>query len=176
MILFSKLKKPYKDYKKFIKQFLPYEKEELQKLILLIIDKIKERDIVIIIDQYQDELFDNNIFVPELKNIIFNKNSKIKLIISSSINNGEIRNAYLNIIFEETIKIDKDIKEKNKTNDYIPYHFVERLVDDIQVKQLVNNLNKNEDKNDNKKFIDTLTLFNYLPLYYNLLRFFKFTE
>ena len=166
IILFKKLKKTYEYYQSFIKEFLPYEKHDLLSLILLIIDKIKEQNIILIIDQYQEELFPNNTFIKDLKIRLFEKESKIKVIIASSINNGKISNAYLDIIFGKTNMTDKNTIEKNKSDDFIPYHFREKLVNDQEIKNNIKNINKQ----DNKKFNDILKLFNFLPLYYNLCR------
>ena len=83
-------------------------------------------------------------------------------------NDGLIRNEYLNIILKDiNFKNEKKEEENdNKKNNFIPYRFLERLVDIQQIKTNIISINKQDD-ND---FNDILKLFNYLPLYYNLCR------
>ena len=165
MILFYKLKKPYEDYEDFIKQFLPYEKYDLQALIMSIIDNLKTQNIILIMDQYQEELFPYSSFITDLKSGLLEKNSKIKIIISSTLNNGKIGKTYLDIIFGEINNKNKKIKEINEEDDYIPYHFLEKkLVNDNEIKNYI----KTTNKHDGIKLNNTLKLFNFLPLYYYL--------
>ena len=208
IILFKKLNKTYDDYKNFIESFFPYGDRKFYELILLIIEKIKKEKAVIIFDQYQEEIFIGENFIKEIKKILFSESSKIKVIISSSMNDGSIREAYLNIILnniesknekekkEKKEKEDNGVKEKeekekekiqkeeienqekeeekvqkrekvendNKTNNYIPYHFLERLVDIEEIKKNIKNINKQDDK----VFNDNLQIFSFLPLYYDL--------
>ena len=158
MILFYKLKKSYEDYECFIKQFLPYDKYDLKTLIIEIIDKLKSQNIIAIIDQYKEEIFPNDNFIADLKTILFNKGSKIKVIIVSSLNNGKISSSYLDMVFGK-------IKPDNKKDDYIPYHFIEKLVDDSIIKNYIKNM---VEKQYDIKFNSTLKLFNFLPSYYYL--------
>ena len=60
----------------------------------------------------------------------------------------------------------KKEKEENdyKTNNYIPYHFLERLVDIGEIKENIKELKIQDDKTLN----DNLEKFDFLPLYYNL--------
>ena len=67
MFLFRKLNKSFDEYKSFIEQFLPYEEQDFQLLILSIVDKLKSSKIIMIFDQYKDELFPNKNFISELK-------------------------------------------------------------------------------------------------------------
>ena len=238
MCLFKKSKKSYDDYKNFISSLLPYETKEFDQLIISIIEKLKVESAIIILDQYQEKIFSNKSFIIQLKKILFNKNSKIKVIISSSMNDGPIREAYLDIIFnnkvpnyENTeeekeqqqepteIEVEEEIEEKEeekkeeekkeeekkeeekreeektkkedeqekkkkeetdmeisdktkikkkgkKFNNFIPYHFVERLVGIEEIKKNIKSIKKENDK----AFNDKLKLFNYLPLYYSLCR------
>ena len=175
MILFFKLKKSYKEYENFIKSFLPYENQELDKLIISIIEKIKNEPAIIILDQYQEKIFKDKDFIKKLKKLLFNEDSKIKLIISSSINDGPVRKAYLNI-FLTSIKNKEEENERakeeidNKTNNFIPYHFLDRLVDIDDIQEIKKEINENDDE---KAFNDCLKLFNYLPLYYTLCKQYK---
>ena len=98
MILFHKLKKSYEEFKNFISKFLPYEKQDIENLIISIIDGLKNEEILIIFDQYKEELFIGQNFIKKLKKILFDKKSKFKVVISSSMNDGPIRSEYLNII------------------------------------------------------------------------------
>lgn len=82
IILFKKLNQPYDEYQKFISKLLPYENKKLENLLLSIIEEIKLKKAVIIIDQYQDGIFNDDNFIQELKKILFAQNSKIKVIIS----------------------------------------------------------------------------------------------
>ena len=164
MILFFKLKKNYEDYKKFIEKISPYDGKELNTLIISIIKELKEEDAIIILDQYQEKIFENNNFIRQLKEILFEKESKIKIIISSSMNDSPIKEAYLNIITEKNNLEQENEKLINKTNDYIPYHFIEKLVEDEQIKKYITKIKKQDDE----EFNSALRLFNYLPLYYNL--------
>jgi len=176
IILFKKLKLPFENFKNFISKFLPYENKRLENLLLSIIKEIKNKESNIIIDQYQEEIFGNNNFIVKLKEILLDKDSNIKVIISSSINNEKsIKNAYLNHILEKTTfqdnneKVDREDNynnnnKNNAINDYIPYHFMPRLVNDCEIKTLM----KKRNLTDSKKVDEILKLFNYLPLYYNL--------
>lgn len=119
---------------------------------------------MIILDQYKEELFSNQNFIKKVKKILFNSESNIKVIISSSMDNGSIAKEYLKILLDERIKREENDKEENKTNDYIPYNFVKKLVDESKIKQYILDNNKQNDK----LFNDTLKLFSYLPLYFNL--------
>ena len=249
MILFHKLNKSYDEFKNFISKFLPYEKQDIENLIISIIDGLKNEEILIIFDQYKEELFIGQNFIKKLKKILFDKKSKFKVVISSSMNDGPIRSEYLNIILnslnlsnenetienneeeseeeekeeeekkeeegnekkieiekkvekksdkmeekenkekvkekdekvegkgnkekmKEKVKEKKEIKENkneesnNRTNNFIPYHFVERLVDEEQIKENIKEIKKQDDET----FNNCLKLFNYLPLYYTLCR------
>ena len=169
MTLFFKLKKSFNDFKSFISKFLPYSDKDLQLLIINIIKELKNEEYIIIFDQYQEEIFGNNNFIIQLKNILFDKECKIKVIISSSINDTPIRYAYLNMISESINYSKKNLKGDkgdNKSNDFIPYCFMEKLIDAEQIKTIVEDL-KIENKNE---FNSSLKLFNYLPLYYILCR------
>ena len=164
MTLFFKLNKNYEDFKNFISSFLPYEDKSLEILIISIIIKLKNEEIIIIIDQYNKELFGNENFIIQLKQILFNENSKIKLIISSSLNDNSIREEYLKMFFGNN-----NYKEENKNNInnyYIPYYFIAKLIDTCDIQKFVDKF----EKKDNNKFIDTLNLFNSLPLYFDLCR------
>ena len=172
IILFKKLKLSFENFKSFISKFLPYENKRLDDLLLSIIEEIKNKQSNIIIDQYQEGIFGSNNFIVKLKEILLDEDSNIKVIISSSINN---KKSYLNQILEKTTfqdnneKIDREDNynknSKKKTiNDYIPYHFMPRLVNDCEIKTLI----KKKNLTDNKIVDDILKLFNYLPLYYNL--------
>ena len=55
-------------------------------------------------------------------------------------------------------------ESNNKINNFIPYHFMERLVDKEQTKENIKEIKKHDDK----IFHDSLKLFGCLPLYYNL--------
>ena len=240
MILFHKLNKSYEEFKNFISKFLPYEKQDIENLIISIIDGLKNEEILIIFDQYKEELFIGQNFIKKLKKILFDKKSKFKVVISSSMNDGPIRSEYLNIILnslnlsnenetienneeeseeeekkeeegnEKKIEIEKKVEEKNdkmeeeenkervkekneaaegkgnkekvkekkeikenkneesnnRINNFIPYHFVERLVDEEQIKENIKEIKKQDDET----FNNCLKLFNYLPLYYTLCR------
>ena len=155
MILFHKLNKSYEEYKKFIEQFSKEEYRDLLLLIKSIIEEIKTQKIIVIFDQYQEELFTDKTFITDLKKILFEKDSKIKIIMSSSINDGQIRDAYLDLIFGKINVKNEKTKKLNKTNNYIPYHFMEKLVNEVEIKTYIknnypdNNNNKhNENKND----------------------------
>lgn len=168
MILFRKLKKSFKDFINFISKFLNYSKST-ETLILSIINEIKNENAIIILDQYQNQkdIFDFNNFIVKLKEILFDKDSKIKVIIASSINDSPIRTAYLDYILDNKNKFeDENINKNNKENDYIPYHFVQKLVNESEIKTDI----KDKKMQDDKEFNDTLKLFSYLPLYYNLCR------
>ena len=206
MTLFYKMKKTYEEFKEFISKFLPYENNEFKNLIISLIKALKEEDILIVFDQYKEEIFGNNSFIIKLKKILFSNKSKIKVVISSSMNDGPIRNAYLDNILnsfnlenergenesedndkeekenddnenqehqEEKNDIkkskEKDEKNDNKKNGFIPYHFMEKLVDENQIKE---NIKENKMETD-KDFNNILKLFNYLPLYYNLCKIYK---
>ena len=185
MFLFRKLKKSFDEYKSFIEHFLPYEEQDFQLLILSIVDKLKSNKIIMIFDQYKDELFPNKNFIQKLKSKLFENESKFKVIIASSINDGNIRAAYFALTFNIINLEDEKTKNDNKTNNYIPYHFVEKMIDDNQIKNIIKNkiYNSNNDNNnkdiiinnneDKIKFENKLKLFNYLPLYYNLCIQFK---
>ena len=170
LILFKKLKKPYDDYKNFILSFFPYQNHKFSSLILLIIQKIKKEAAIIILDQYQKEIIIDEDFIKKIKNILFSEGSKIKVIISSSLNDGSIKEAYLNIFLNSIENKNekerkKDKEEKNyKTNNYIPYYFFERLVDIREIKEKIKDIQKEDDK----FFNDNLQKFNFLPLYYDL--------
>ena len=166
MILFHKLKKSFKDFKNFISKYLNYSKST-ETLILSIINDLKNENVIIILDQYQNQKdkFSSNNFITKLKEILFEKGSKIKVIISSSINDSPIRTTYLDYILDNTNKFEEEnINQTNKNNDYIPYHFVQKLVNESEIKNYIKDINKQDDK----EFNDTLKLLNYLPLYYNL--------
>ena len=241
MILFHKLNKSYEEFKNFISKFLPYEKQDIENLIISIIDGLKNEEILIIFDQYKEELFIGQNFIKKLKKILFDKKSKFKVVISSTMNDGPIKSEYLNIILnslnlsnenetienneeeseeeekkeeegnEKKIEIEKKVEEKNdkmeeeeenkervkekneavegkgnkekvkekkeikenkneesnnRINNFIPYHFVERLVDEEQIKENIKEIKKQDDE----AFNNCLKLFNYLPLYYTLCR------
>ena len=180
IILFRKLNKNFDDFKNFISVFSPYGNQVFDTLIISIIEKIKANDAIIIFDQYQEEVFNDKNFIIKLKKILFSKDSNIKVIISSSMNDGPIRVAYLDFVLN-TVKLEIDKKKKeekeeegaegaeekvddNKTNRFIPYHFLERMVDIPVIKDNI----KKKKMDKNKKFIDSLELFNYLPLYFSL--------
>ena len=148
MILFHKLDKSYEEYKKFIEKYSKEEYGDLLLLIKSIIEELKTQKIIVIFDQYQEELFTDKTFITDLKNILFEKDSKIKIIISSSINDGQIRDAYLDLIFGKVNVKNEKTKEINKTNNYIPYHFMEKLVNEVEIKTFIKN--NYPDNNDNK--------------------------
>ena len=148
MILFHKLNKSYEEYKKFIEKFSKEEYRDLLLLVKSIIEEIKTEKIIVIFDQYQEELFTDKTFITDLKKILFETDSKIKIIISSSINNGQIKDAYMDLIFGKISVKEEKKKEKNKTNDYIPYHFMEKLVNEGEIKKYIKN--NYQDNNDNK--------------------------
>lgn len=191
MLLFKKLKKSFDEYKSFIMQFLPYEKQDLKLLILSIVDKLKNQKIIFILDQYKEELFPDINFISELKSKLFENDSKFKVIITSSIDDGDIRDTYYDLIFNKINLKDEKTREENKKNKYIPYNFTAKLIDDIQIKNVIKYKNNNNNRNDknkdnitnqdnigkenenNIKFEKLLKLFNYLPLYYNLCVQFK---
>ena len=201
MNLFYKLKKTYNEFKNFILKFLPYNKYGFNNLIISIINEIKSEKALIVLDQYQEEIIGDKNFIKNLKKILFNKNSKIKVVISSTMNDGPIRKAYLDIILDNFTTINKNIErgnskidieeneeyingENNKTeskknennneilkndnysNNFIPYHFMEKLVEDLYIKENIKEIKKQNDEN----FNEYLKLFNFLPLYYNLCR------
>ena len=185
MILFHKLKKNYQEFENFIKSFLPYENQSLGKLIISIIEKIKKENAIIILDQYQEKIFLENDFIEKLKIILFDEDSKIKVIISSSMNDGPIKKAYLNIFLtnpkfiNNNNRIKNEISKKeeknkmeigNKTNKFIPYHFLERLVEIDDIKNIQNNIisTDKEDIAKEETFNKCLKSFNYLPLYFDL--------
>ena len=126
MFLFRKLKKSFDEYKSFIEQFLPYEEQDFQLLILSIVDKLKSNKIIMIFDQYKEELFPNKNFIPNLKSKLFENESKFKVIIASSIDDGDIRAAYFALTFKIINFQDEKTKKENKTNNYITYNFVEK--------------------------------------------------
>ena len=207
MILFYKLHKSYDEFKNFILKFLPYNKYEFKNLIISIINEIKTEKALIVLDQYQEEIIGDKNFIKNLKKILFNKNAQIKVVISSSMNDGPIRKAYLDIILDNFNTINKKIErenakkdneeneeningennneyENNKTeskknennkeilknenysNNFIPYHFMEKLVEDLYIKENIKEIKKQNDEN----LTEYLKLFNFLPLYYNLCR------
>ena len=164
IILYHKLQKAYKDFNDFVSYILEFENETFDNLILNIIKRLQKEQVLIILDQYKEELFSNQNFIKKVKKILFNSESNIKVIISSSMDNGSIAKEYLKILLDERIKREENDKEENKTNDYIPYNFVKKLVDESKIKQYILDNNKQNDK----LFNDTLKLFSYLPLYFNL--------
>ena len=139
MLLFRKLNKSFDEYKSFIMEFLPYEKQDFELLIMSVIDKLKKQKIIIILDQYKEELFPDINFISELKNKLFENDSKIKVIIASSIDDGDIREAYFNLIFKKINSQDENTKEENKKNKYIPYNINQKLIDDNQIKNIIIN-------------------------------------
>ena len=166
MNFFFKLGKKYKDYENFVNQIIPNGNVEFNQIILSIIDKLKENDGIIILDQYQENIFINDSFILKMKKYLYDKSSKLKIIIASSMNNGSIRDAYIKLITNGKIN-EKDSEvndEKNKNNNYIPYHFVERLIDNELMEKKINK----EDNKYNDKFKETIKMFNYLPLYFSL--------
>ena len=96
MFLFYKLKKSFNDFKAFVSKFLPFEKKKFENLIISIIDELSSESVLIIFDQYQENNYSD--FIINLKKILFSKKSKIKVILSSSMNDGPIREVYLDII------------------------------------------------------------------------------
>ena len=58
----------------------------------------KNEEFLIILDQYKEKLFNDQNFIKILKPKIFNIKSELKVVISSSMNDGQIRDEYLNII------------------------------------------------------------------------------
>lgn len=180
MNFFFKLKKTYEDYKNFLSQVIADGNEEFEKIILLIIENLKENKGIIILDQYQESIFKSDSFILKLKKYLYDESSKIKIIIASSMNDNQIRKAYINYLIYEKIS-DKDSKDNdenkdnkdnknnkdnkdNKLNHYIPYHFIERLIDN----ELIEKLMINEKNTFNEKFKETIKKFNYLPLYFSL--------
>ena len=144
-------------------------KKRIKKLILSILDEIKNEEVLIILVQYKEELFNDQNFIKNLKSKIFNIKSKLKVVISSSINDGPIRDEYLNTIKnsfkpsnENEIKENKEEESEgkenkrrkenynkesnNKTNNFIPYHFLERLVDEEPIKENIKEIKKHDDK------------------------------
>ena len=164
MIFFFKLKKKYNDFELFIKQLIPFEGKQLDYLILLIVEQLKKYNGVIIFDQYQNSIFNPNVhFIQRLKKILYDEKAQIKIVISNSMNDKHIREIYINLI-NNNFNEEKNNNEDNKYNDYIPYHFVEKLIDPTVI---IEELKQNESKN-NQKLMESLQLFNFLPLYYNL--------
>ena len=152
MFLFYKLKKNSDDFTKFISNFLPYNNYTFNNLILSIITKIKNENILIILDQYQEKIINDKYFIKNLKKILFYNNSKIKVIISSSMNDGPIKKAYLDIILGNYNSINKELEiteiekenEKNKNE--------EAKNQKIKNEEVKNGKNKNEEvKNDKNK-------------------------
>ena len=114
IILFKKLNLSFENFKNFISKFIPYKSKSLDNLLLSIIKGIKKNIVNVIIDQYQEEIFGNNNFIIKLKEILLEKDSNIKVIISSSINNEQsIKKAYLSQILEN----DTDMKFDNLKNE-----------------------------------------------------------
>ena len=70
----------------------------------------------------------------------------------------------MNIILKLNNSEGEKKKAENKTNDYIPYKFMKRLVDGTIIKR---NIEK-QNLTDEHKFNEIIRLFNYLPLYYTL--------
>ena len=118
IILFKKLNSSFKNFKNFISKFIPYKSKSLDNLLLSIIKEIKKNKVNVIIDQYQEEIFENNNFIIKLKEILLEKDSNIKVIISSSINNEQsIKKAYLNQILENDTDMQFDnLKNENEDN------------------------------------------------------------
>ena len=165
MSFFFKLKKDYKDFQLFINNLLPYEAKQLDSLILLIIEQLKNYKGIIILDQYQDTIFNpSDNFIQKLKTKLYSKEAQIKIIISSSMNDKHTRDIYINLINNNSQEEEKNNNEDNKSNDYIPYHFIEKLIDKTVI---FKELNQNKNKYD-QKFMDSLKLFNYIPLYFSL--------
>ena len=162
MFLFYKLKKSFNDFKNFVNKFLPFEKQEFENLIISIIKEIKDESVLIILDQYQENIYSN--FVMNLKKILFSQNSKIKVIICSSINDGSIRETYLNNILNRINFKTENEESNNKNNNYIPFLFIKKLVDNEQMKLYI----KKTNIQNNKDFNNALELFDFLPTYYSL--------
>ena len=68
---------------------------------------------------------------------VFENESKFKVIIASSIDDGDIRAAYFALTFNIINFQDEKTKKENKTNNYIPYNFVEKFIDDNQIKNVI---------------------------------------
>jgi len=110
MFLFYKLKKSFNDFKNFVSKFIPFDKKIFENLIISIINELSNEPVLIIIDQYQEDNYPN--FITNLKRILYSDNSKIKVILASSMNDGPIREAYLDIILNR-------IKPKTENEDKI---------------------------------------------------------
>ena len=67
MILFHKLNKSYEEYKKFVEKFSKEEYKDLDLLLKSIIEEIKTQKIIVILDQYKEELFTDKTFITDLK-------------------------------------------------------------------------------------------------------------
>ena len=148
--MFIKMKKNFEEYENFIKLIYKNDYDTLDKFIITIINFLKEWKGIIFLDQFNNELFNDELeFINDMKNLLNSNNSKLKILLINSLNDKFIRNLYI---------------------DYILNIFDERdnEIDCIFLKKLITKENpfyKNIDKN----LYPYLELFEFLSLYYSLL-------
>ena len=149
MNIFIKRNKTFEEYKEYIKKF--YEKAyiNLDEFIFKIIDDFKEIEGLIFLDQFSYELFnDGKTFLNDIKTLLSNDKTKLKIIIVNSMNDKSMRDIY------KSFKLSCFTKEKQELD--IKYTFVENLINKSNLP-----IEKDIEKN--------LQLFNFLPLYNFLL-------
>ena len=152
MFLFYKLKKSFNDFKAFVSKFLPFEKKKFENLIISIIDELSSESVLIILDQYQENNYSD--FIINLKKILFSKKSKIKVILSSSMNDGPIREAYLDIILNRIQPKNENkniIRNEERMNEEIKTEMEEEQKEEEQKEEEQNEEQKKKEKEERKK-------------------------
>ena len=154
MNLFIKNKKTFEDYEKFISEVYKQNFKSFDDFITYIIKYFLEWNALIFLDQFQNELFKTgDEFLKNVKTILSSPEltSNIKIIFIISMNDKSIREKYKRRIINKFNGIKKE--------EDIEYIFIKELVkkDSLNI------------KGKDKKFIEYIEKFNYLPLYYSLL-------
>jgi len=148
--MFIKAKKNFEEFENFIKLIYKNDYKTLDNFIVTIINLFIEWKGIIFLDQFNHELFNDEIkLINTLKSLLNPENSKLKVLLINSLNDKYIRNLYI---------------------DYILNIFDEREneIDCIFLKKLISKDNPLFD-NFEKDLYPYLELFEFLPLYYSLI-------
>lgn len=130
-------------------------KFEIESLVIGIIKSLKDNKSVIILDQFKFKYFNN---FNEVEDLLIKSNSKLKLIICSSIDDKIGRNS---IDFISSLIFSKNEDIYNPINIQKKFFYISELLETNDKELLFNNLNNN----NNKLLNYALNNFNYVPKY-----------
>ena len=148
--VFIKMKKNFEEYENFIKLIYKNDYKSLDHFVITIINLFNEWKGIIFLDQFNHELFNNEVkLINTLKNLLNSKNSKLKVLLINSLNDKYIRNLYIDYVINIFDEVDNEI-------------------DCIFLKKLITKDNPFFD-NIEKDLYPYLELFEFLPLYYSLI-------